>query len=239
MRDKDLIALITIFAFIIYFFPNYILKFIAIGVLLFFSPGFFVLKLIYRNMKIEELVILSFGMAIAISGTVALALAACGALRPEWMFLSVGIITILGYFLSSSIEISPVTFRRPDQFTVIMIAMMLTLIAIWGSYEYETSPYREVDIAINSWPSNATTNTTLNFKIMVVNQNYGPANCTVVFYLNGHYISDNSTYLSNGHTKIFNFQGTTNITGKNLATFNLYVNGKYYTNVHMFFEVKS
>ncbi|NPA75869.1 MAG: hypothetical protein GXO25_07325 [Euryarchaeota archaeon] len=238
MRDKDLVAVITVLSFVVYILvSNTIARFITLGVLLFFAPGFFLLKLLYRDMKLEELILLSFGVSVGISGAVALLLAALGMLYGIYVLGVVAGITILGYFLSASLDVH-FHFTRPDKFTVVMLAMMLTLIAVWGSYEYHTTPYRELDIGITAWPHNVTVNSTLNFTIYVANQNYGPANCTVVFYLNLHRLASKSVNLDNGMHTLLNFTAHTNKTGKNLASFDLYANGKKYTNVHVYFDVK-
>nr|AAZ32447.1 hypothetical protein [uncultured euryarchaeote Alv-FOS1] len=239
MKDKNIVALITVAALAMYFFvPSVIARFVALGVLLFFAPGFFLLKLLYRDMKLEELVLLSFGVSLGISGAVSVALAALGILHGKLVLGIVALISVAGYALSSSLTVN-FKLTRPDKFTVVMLAMMLTLIAVWGSYEYQTTPYRELDIGITAWPHNVTVNSTLNFTIYVANQNYGPANCTVVFYLNSHRLANETVRLTDGTHTLLKFTAHTNVTGKNLASFDLYANGKYYTNVHVYFDVKN
>ncbi len=237
MRDKDIIIVITIAFFIIYFYPFQILKFISIGIILFFSPGFFILKSVYRDMKGEELILLSFPLSIAISGTIALIFSIFSILSPELMLISSAIIVVSGYFISSSTDFKIGKIRMPDKITTVLIALMLTTIGVWLAYEFNTSQYKEVDIGINSWPKNATLNSTLSFDVYVKNQNYGNANCLIVFSLNKKILDNKSLFLKNGEYRIITFNAMSNLTGKNLASFNLYINGKFYTNVHVYFDV--
>ncbi len=235
MRDKDLVALITIVGFILSFYPYAIVKFIGISILLFFSPGFFLLKIIYHDMNLEELILLSFGVSVGISGAIALLLAVFSILTPMYMFLAIALISILGYFLSSSLDIKKPSIGKPDKFTAVMLSLMLILLGIWVGVESQTTYYKEIDIAINHWPQNATTNSTLQFDIYVKNQNYGDANCSVHFSLNNHMYQFRNFTLDSGEEKMLMFQAVSNKTGKNLASFDLYVNGDYYTNVHIYF----
>ncbi len=238
MRDKDIVALITIIFLILYFYPFSIIKFISLSMLLFFSPGFFLLKLLYRDMKLEELILLSFGVSIAVSGGVALLLAALGILSALGMLVSLSLIVVAGYFLSSSIDIKLKKFTKPDKFVVVMVSLMLILMGIWLYAEFSTKKYKEIDIGITSWPQNSTINDTLHFTIYLKNWNYGRANCTVIFHLNNKNIEKKSTLLNDGDRTYLYFQAVSNKTGMNLASFDLFVNGKYYTNVHVYFELK-
>jgi uncharacterized membrane protein len=238
MRDKDIVALITIIFLILYFYPFSIIKFISLSMLLFFSPGFFLLKLLYRDMKLEELILLSFGVSIAISGGIALLLAALGILSALGMLVSLSLIVVAGYFLSSSIDIKLKKFTKPDKFVVVMVSLMLILMGIWLYAEFSTKKYKEIDIGITSWPQNSTINDTLHFTIYLKNWNYGRANCTVIFHLNNKNIEKKSALLNDGDRTYLYFQATSNKTGMNLASFDLFVNGKYYTNVHVYFELK-
>ena len=239
MRDKDIVALVTIISLILYFYPFSIIKFISLSVLLFFSPGFFLLKVLYRDMKIDELILLSFGVSIGISGTVALLLAVVGILSSFTMLISLSTIFIVGYVLSSSIEIPMKRFTKPDKFVVIMVSLMLILMGIWVYEEFSTQKYREIDIGITSWPKNSTINDTLQFTIYLKNWNYGEANCTVVFHLNNESVDNKTVTMECGDETFLLFYAKSNKTGKNLASFDLFVNGEYYTNVHVYFYLRS
>ncbi len=239
MRDKDVVAGLLLFSFLLYLiYPHPPLSFIFLAPLVFFVPGFFVLKLLYRDMGMEELVLLSFGVSLAFSGAVALLLSSMGVLYPAAFAGALLFISALGYFLSGSIELAPLHFSMPDRFTAVLLVIMLLMIAAWGYHEAGTNQYRELDIGITAWPQNATLNSTLNFTVYVANQNYGPANCTVVFYLNSHRLASKSVSLDSGMHTLLNFTAHTNKTGRNLASFDLYANGKKYTNVHVYFDVK-
>ncbi len=239
MRDKDIVALLTLVGFILYFYPYPMVKFIGISILLFFSSGFFLLKMLYKDMKLEELILLSFGVSVAISGALALILAVFSLLTPFAMFIGIAAISIVGYFLSSSLEVEKPKIEKPDKFTAVMLALMLIVIGVWVGVESQSSYYKEIDIAINHWPKNATVNSTLGFEIYVKNQNYGNADCRVVFTLNKKQMEMRNFTLNTGDEKILMFQAKSNLTGKNLASFDLYVNGKFYTNVHVYFDLRN
>ena len=237
MNDKNIVAILAIIALAVYFYPHPAAKFLAIAVLLFFVPGFFLLKTLYRDIKGEELVLLSFGVSLAISGAIALLLAALAILNPLNIFIGIGIISVVGYFFSAAVEIKPFKLSKPDKFAAVLISIMLVIIGIWVGIEMNTSYYKEVDIGILSWPHNATVNSTLHFKIYVKNQNYGNANIKIVFSLNNKTITSKNTVLNNGEstTLLFTAHNSTHI--ENLASFDMYVNGKYYTNVHVYFHL--
>ncbi len=235
MNDKNAVAGFTAIAIVLYFIPNEILKFVGIAILLLFSPGFFVLKLIYRDMKGEELFLLSFGVSVGISGTIALILSLISVLSPANMFIAIGAVIIVGYALSSAMDIKPFKLTRPDKFSAVLISLMLVLITVWISVEANTHYYREVDIGILSWPDNATANSTLNFTVYIKNQNYGHANITLKFSLNKVMVNEKNLSLENGEKYIMNFTAFSEKHGENLASFDMYVNGKYYTNVHVYF----
>ena len=239
MKDKDVVALITLIFMILYFYPFPIIKFISLSIILFFSPGFFLLKILYDDMKLEELILLSFGVSIALSGAIALFLAALGILSALGMLVLLSLVIIVGYFLSSSIEIKLKKFTKPDKFVTVMVSLMLILMGIWLYAEFSTSKYREIDIGIVSWPTNATINDTLQFTVYLKNWNYGKANCTVAFYLNNVAVEKKFVALNNGDKTFLYFLATSNKTGTNLASFNLFVNGKFYTNVHVYFNLRS
>ncbi len=238
MRDKDIVGLITVVAFILLFYPYSLVKFIGMAILLFFSPGFFLLKLLYHDMRLEELLLLSTGVSIAVSGAIALLLAAIGFLNPYLLLSIVAALAVLSYLLSGTISIEKPELHLPDGFTALMLAMMLILLGIWGAVEFNTHPYEEIDIAINSWPHNATVNDTLSFVIYVKNQNYGPADCEIRFSLNGESVRNYTVHLDSGDSREILFQAMSNRTGKNLASFDLYVNGEFYTNVHVYFDLR-
>jgi len=238
MNDKNIVAILAIIALALYFYPHPAAKFLAIGVLLFFVPGFFLLKTLYRNINGEELVLLSFGVSLAISGAIALLLAALAILNPLNMFIAIGIISVIGYFTSMAIDIKPFKLSGPDKFTAVLISIMLVIIGIWVGIEMNTSYYKEVDIGILSWPHNATANSTLNFTIYIKNQNYGNANIQVVFILNNKTLDSKTVKLDNGESTTLLFKAVNGTNGENLALFNMYVNGKYYTNVHVYFHTK-
>ncbi len=239
MRDKDLVAAIALLSFAGYYFSQApVLKFIFLSPLIFFIPGFFLLKILYRNMALEELILLSFGVAIGVSWALALAMAALNLLTPEFFIAGIFIISIVGYFFSETIEIEKPRFTKPDTFTAVMLVLMLVLIAAWGYHESQVTMYREMDLGIVEWPHNATLNDTLNFTIYVANQNYGEAHCKIVFYMNSHKVAERELNLTDGEHALLNFSAHTNVSGKNIASFNLYANGKYFTNVHVYFEVR-
>ncbi len=238
MRDKDLVAIITVVSMILYFYPFTILKFFTLSVLLFFSPGFFLLKILYKQMEWEELVLLSIGVSLAISGAIALLLAIFGVLSPLSMLISISSIIVLGYLLSSSMDIHLRKMTRPDRFVVVMITLMLIVAGAWLYMEFSTKRYREIDIGIISWPKNSTVNDTLSFGIYIKNWNYGNANCTVRFYLNHKLVDSKTAFLKNGDEVYIFFSAHSNLTGKNIASFNLYVNGHYFTNVHIYFYLR-
>ena len=239
MRDKDLVGLITLIFMILYFYPFTIIKFLSISVILFFSPGFFLLKTLYMDMKLDELLPLSFGVSIALSGGIALLFAALGLLSPLTMLICLSLVVIVGYLLSSSIDIKLKKFTKPDKFVVVMVSLMLILMGIWLYSEFSVTKYKEIDMGIVSWPQNSTVNDTMQFTIYLKNWNYGKANCSVVFSLNNESVGKKFAVLDNGDETFLYFQATSNKTGRNLASFNLFVNGKFYTNVHVYFNLRS
>ena len=238
MKDKDIVALITIAFFILYFYPSDIMKFLSIAFILFFAPGFFILKSVYKDMDYEELILLSFPLSISIFGTLALIFSIFSILTPENVLISSAAVIIPGYFFSSSLNLKLRKIEMPDKLGVILIALMLGTMGVWLGVEFNTTQYKEMDIGIKAWPKNSTINSTISFDIYVKNQNYGYATCRIVFYLNRENVSEKIFTLKNGEYRVVTFNAKTNITGENLASFDLYVNKKYYTNVHVYFQVK-
>ncbi|GEM_PF-3124559 len=238
MKDRDLVGLITIVALILLAYPYPLLRFIGAGVILFFSPGFFLTKLLYRDSSLEETLLLSPGISVVTTGGVALLLALFSLLNPFYLISIIGIFVIAGFVLSNTVDIKKPRISMPDKLTSVMIIAMLILIIAWGVAEYNAGYYREVDIAIVSWPHNATVNSTLTFGVYVANYNYGPANCEVRFSLNGHQVKSIPVHLNDGENTTITFNAVSNLSGKNIASFDLYVNGKYYTNVHIYFYLK-
>ncbi len=239
MKDKNCVAIVTLISMILYFYPFTILKFITLGILLFFSPGFFLLKMLYDDMPLEELIPLSIGVSFGLSGSIALLLAAIGMLSPLSILIVISFIIIFGYIFSSPIDIHMRKFAKPSKFAVVITSLMLIVASTWLYMEFSTKRYREIDIGLISWPENSTINDTLNFGIYLKNWNYGSVNCTVVFYLNNRSVDSKSAFLKNGDEAYLFFKARSNITGKNLALFKLYVNGRYLTNVHIYFYLRN
>ncbi len=239
MRDKDIVALLTVLAYALIILPITWIKFVGVAIIFLFSPGFFVVGCIYRDMNEEEKILLAFGVSLGISGAFALILAVFSMLSPLNILLVLGLISIIGYFISASSDLPKLEISVPDKFTALMLSLMLVSIGIWFSVELHTTQYREIDIAIENWPHNATVNSTLKFNISVKNQNYGNAQCKIVFLLNKNEIKEEKFSLNSGELKNLHFSAISNHSGKNFAKFILYVDAKYYTDVHLYFILKN
>lgn len=237
MKDKDLIALLTIVFFLIYFLPSWIIKLISLGFILFFAPGFFTVR-IYKDANTEELVLISPPLSLGISGLIAVILTALSSLTPYTMLITTGVYICIAYILSSGKEIKKIKWEKPSKFVSVVIILSIVLISIWGYAEFTASTRHEVDIYIDSWPHNATVGENVSFKLTVKNWNYGYSDFKIVFKLNNITINMIQFHLSNGQEKQIEFETNSTIVGRNLASFNLYVNEHFYTNVHVYFTVK-
>ncbi len=238
MRDKDLVALLTLAFFLLYFIPSTVMKFISIGFLLFFSTGFFTLKF-YRDMEGEELLLLSPPLGLAISGSIALALAALSILTKETMLISIGMYLVITYVLSKGEEFKlNLNPRGLDRLVTIILVLSLVVGASWIYAGLSVEKYKEVDIAIEEWPHNVTLNSTLEFHIYIKNWDYDNASFRVVFKLNNETKEIREFSLAKGGEMHMYFYTNTSTVGTNLASFDLYVNGNFYTNVHVYFLVK-
>jgi len=238
MKDKNLVGILTIIFLILYLLPIVLIKFISIGFILFFAPGFFLLR-IYKKISGEELIILSIPLSLGISGIIALGLAALSILTPQNMLLlTIGVI-IVGYIFSSAEDLKLPRMAKPEKLISLIIALSLILMSIWIYQGINIPSYKEVDIGILEWPENATVNDTLYFKIYVKNWDYENATINVVFSMNNKTLENRTFILARGESKSFYFTTFAEREGKNLASFDLYVNSKYYTNVHIYFYVNS
>jgi len=238
MKDKNIVGLLTIGFFLVYFLPFTLAKFISVGFLLFFAPGFFLLRF-YKKISREELVLLSIPLSFGISGVVALVLAALSILTPANMLVLISTIILVGYVLCSYEEIKIPSIGKPDKLVSVIIVLSMVLMLIWIYYGVTTPQYKEVDIGIVEWPKNVTVNDTLYFKIYVKNWDYDNAKIEVVFRMNNESVGTKTFSLLKEEERSFYFVTTAKIPGKNLASFDLFVNGKYYTNVHIYFYVNS
>ncbi len=236
MKDKNIVALLTIIFLLLYFTPFTILKFISLGFILFFSPGFFILR-IYKKISGEELVLLSIPLSLGITGIIALILATLSILTPQNMLLLIIAVILAGYMLSSYDEFRVPKASKPDKLVSLIVVLSIILMLIWVYNGVNVPQYKEVDIGILEWPENATLNDTLYFKIYVKNWDYENATIDVVFTLNNKSMGNKAFSLNRGEDKSFYFTAIAKKEGKNLASFDLYVNGDYYTNVHIYFYV--
>ncbi len=237
MKDKNLVALLTVLFFLTYFLPWWIIKLISLGFILFFAPGFFTIR-IYKDLDPEELVLISPPLSLGISGLIAVVLAALSILTPYTMLITVGAYLCIAYALSSGGEIKRIKWEKPSKFVSAVIILSIILISVWGYAEFTASPRHEVDISIESWPHNATVGKNVSFELMVKNWNYGDSDLKIIFKLNNIKIGTIHFHLSNGQEKEIKFETSSTVAGKNLASFDLYVNGHLYTNVHVYFMVK-
>ena len=238
MRDKTIVGLLTIIFFALYFLPFVAVKFISIAFILFFAPGFFILR-IYKKVSEEELILLSIPLSLGVSGFIALVLAALSILNPQNMLISIAAAITVAFIFSSSSEIKGVKIEKPEKLVTVIVVLSLILMGVWLYYGISTPKYKEVDIGILEWPENATLNDTLFFKIYVKNWDYDNASIEVVFKMNNQTMGSKSFYLLRGEDRSFYFTAVAYKEGNNLASFDLFVNGKYYTNVHVYFYVSS
>ena len=238
MRDKDLVALLTLVFSLLYFIPITALKFVSVGFLLFFAPGFFTLKL-YRDISREETLLISPPLSLAISGTMALLLAALSILNKETMLLTLGAFIAAMYLLShaETIHWKP-QYRGLDKLAAMVLILSIILSGVWIYSGLNVEHYKEVDMAIESWPHNATLNSTLSFVIYVKNWDFQNGEFRIVFKLNNESIDEREFSLDNGGEDRMVFQANATQIGENLASFDLYVNGEFYSNVHVYFIVK-
>ncbi len=237
MKDKYLVGILTLAFFLIYFIPNTIIKFIAVAFILFFSPGFFTLR-IYKNIKKEELLLIAPPLSLGISGAIALLLAAFSILNYETMLIFIGAYIAIAFLLSSSQDIGKFKWERPHKIVAIVLSLSLILLSIWIYADFTAPSYKEIDIAIESWPHNATLGENLSFDIYVKNWNYENVHLSLQFEMNNRTVEWKNFTLEKGESKHFIFEYNASQEGKNLASFNLYLNGIFYTNVHIYFDVK-
>ena len=237
MRDKDIVALLTLASLILYFLSPPIIKFMLIAFILLFSPGYFAIKS-YREVSEEEALIFSVPLSIGISGIIAVLLSSLSLLSSRTMLLSVGIIILILYIFSKPLKIEKIKIRMPDRIISVLIILMLVTALGWIYAEQSINPMKEVDIAIEEWPHNATLNSTLEFLIYVKNWNYEAHTFKIIFSLNNVTMEEKTFSLEKGKSIYLHFEAYATHSGINLASFDLYVNGDYYTNVHVYFEVK-
>lgn len=239
MRDKTLVALITLIFLLIYLIPNQMVKLISIAFVLFFAPGYFTVK-IYRQTSVEEEILLAVPISMAISGFLAVLLAALSILKPLNLLVSIGLFIAISYFLANSREMKKIKILNglPDKFAGVVIALLLIGVSASLYIDFSVPQSYEASIEIDSWPHNATLNSTSVFVLYVKNYDYPTSNFTVSFSLNGKFIENRSFKLSPGKEMPLVLQTKITKSGKNLASFDLYINGKYYTNVHVYFYVK-
>ena len=238
MKDKYLVGILTLAFFLIYFVPNTIAKFIAVAFLLFFSPGFFTLR-IYKNINREELLLIAPPLSLGISGSIALLLAAFSILNYEIMLIFLGAYIAIAFLLSSSEDIGKLKLEKPHKIAAIVISLSLILLSIWLYADLTAQSYREIDIAIENWPHNATMGENLSFDIYVKNWDYENAHLSLQFEMNNKTVKWENFTLGKGEFRYFIFECNASHPGKNLATFNLYLNRSFYTNVHVYFDVQS
>ncbi len=240
MKDKDVVAAITVIMGALYFVPNIYVRFVSVMYILFFPAGYFIVK-IYGDTEPVEEVILGAVMSIGISGAIALAFAYIGILSPLSMMVVLGAVIVLGYIFAHSRDLRAlkISFAKPSKIETVFIVSMLVLIAVWAYMDYSSSYEKEADIGIVSWPTNATIDTNASFVVYVKNWNFNTVNFEVRFYLNNRSISSQKFVLADGEHKYIVFNTTLTESGWNLASFDLYINGKYYTNVHIYFYVNS
>jgi len=236
MKDKNIVGILTVLFFLLYFLPFTLTKFVAVAFILFFAPGFFLLRC-YKRISGEELLLLSIPLSFGISGIVALLLAALSLLTPQNMLILIGSIILIGFTFSTYEEIKLPKISKPDRLVSLIVTISLILMVIWIYYGITTPQYKEVDIGIVEWPKNATINDTLYFKIYVKNWDYDNATLSIVFKMNNETLETKTFSLSKEEEKSFYFVTIAQREGKNLASFDLFVNGEYYTNVHVYFYV--
>ncbi len=238
MKDKNIVALLTILFFALYFVPMPVVRMVSVGFILLFALGFFTLR-IYKKINGEELLLMAPAVSIGISGLFAILLAYFSILKASTMLIVVGTYLVIAYLLSSGEEIKKVELKRPSRLVAILLILSLIIMGIWGYIELNATPRHELDIAIESWPHNATIGENVSFEIYVKNWNYGDAHLKLVFRLNNITQEVREFNLSGGMAKRFIFYSNHTVLGRNLASFDLYVNGEFYTNVHVYFVVKS
>ncbi len=239
MRDKNLVALITIIFLLIYLIPNQMVKLISIAFILFFAPGYFTVK-IYRETSPEEEILLAVPISMAISGFFAVILSALSILEPLNLMVLVNSFIAISYFFANSKEMKKIKIpeKLPDKFAGVVIVLLLTGLSMAIYVDFSVPKVYEASIEIDSWPQNATLNSTGIFVLYVKNYNYPTSNFTVRFSLNSKYIEKRSFTLAPGKEIPVVFQSKITKSGKNLASFDLYINDNYYTNVHIYFYVK-
>ncbi len=238
MKDKYLVGILTFAFFLIYFIPNTILKFISVAFILFFAPGFFTLR-IYKKINKEELLLISPPLSLGISGAIALLLAAFSILNYKTMLIFIGTYIAISFLLSSSEDIGKIKLEKPHKIAVIVISLSLILLSILIYADLTAPGYKEIDIAIESWPHNATLGENLSFDIYVKNWDYDNAHLSLQFEMNNRTVEWKNFTLEKGESKHFIFERNASQEGINLASFNLYLNGNFYTNVHIYFNVKA
>ncbi len=236
MEDKYLVGILTLIFLLIYFIPHPIAKFLAISFLLFFAPGFFTLR-IYREIEKEEILLIAPPLSIGISGIIALFLVYLSILNPKNILIFLGAYIFITFILCASEDIKKIKISRPQRIIAAIVALSLILISIWGYGEITAPNYKELDIAIENWPQNVTMGENLSFEIYVKNWDYENAHLSVEFRMNKKTIQWQNFTLGKGEEKHLLFQSNATIAGRNLASFNLYLNGNYYTNVHVYFYV--
>ncbi len=238
MRDKDLVALLTLLFFLLYFLPSTVLKFISVAFILFFSPGFFIVK-IYKNVAAEESLLLAAPVSLGITGLVAIFLAAFSMLSRESMLVVMAAIIVASYLLAKPTEIRRIPLHPPEKMISLLLALMLITMGAWLYAGYRTSQQRnfEVDMAIKDWPHNATLNSTLIFVIYIKNWNCKDGEFHILFSLNNRSIENKSLTVLQGESKDIIFYANAEKKGENLASFDLFIDGKFYTNVHIYFSV--
>lgn len=237
MKTKNIFAILTIISFFLYFLPFKPVKFFSTLFILLFSPGYFVLN-IYKDVKKEEYFLVPV-ISLGISGIVAIILSSLSILSSKNMLITLGVIILIAYILSKPGKVDTISEKKEMKAITVLVILMLITAGVWLIKEFSTNPKKEVDIAIQKWPLNASTNTTLLFVIYVKNWYYPGENFTVVFSLNNRIMENRSFSLPPGESKYLYFNAITHSVGKNLASFDLYIDGKYYTNVHIYFEVSS
>ncbi len=238
-NERELVAFVTVIFFVLYFLPFTVFKFFSVAVILFFSPGYFLVRM-YRDASREERYLLAPVVSLGISGLVAVALSALSLLSRESMLLIMCAVTAVSYLLS--VIFSPVSStgsaeKQAQRFAAVLMVLMLLTTGAWAYLEFSTHPEPEVDMAIQQWPVNASMNSTLTFAIYVKNWNHPGKSFRVVYSLNNHTVEERTFTLAPGDSKVLYFHSKPPHPGKNLASFDLYIDGNYYTNVHVYFRI--
>jgi len=238
MKDKYLVGILTLVFFLIYFIPNTIVKFVAVAFILFFAPGFFTLR-IYRDINREELILIAPPLSLGISGAIALLLATFSILNYKTMLIFMSAYILIAFLLSFGEDIGKFKFEKPQKIAAVVLSLSLILLSIWVYADLTAHGYKEIDIGIESWPHNPTLGDNLSFEIYVKNWDYDNAHLSLQFEMNNRTMEWKNFTLEKGDAKYFIFEFNASTPGRNLASFNLYLNGDFYTNVHIYFEVKS